>query len=364
MANPAATVRVPKRRGRTQRCSITQPLTSAGGHPRIALAGTRGFIASSVLWWAEAHDQSLSAVPRFRVTELRHDDVITCARRWPDEHRETYDGLCKALQGFDVVINAAGLAAPESPRSEELLAGNAVHAAVLAMAAKDAGARRFVHVSSAVVQGRLDPLDESPRHFPVSPYGVSKAEGERLLLDGEAPAPAEVVVYRPTSVQSASRHTTRRLARLAALPFFPVVGAGDQPIPVALVENVAAGILFAATMPAPPTIALQPWEGVTSRLLIEFLAAPRIVSLPRGSARVAHRVVQRVTAPSARLTSLARRLELVLRGQAVDARNLEAAGFKPPVGHDGWVELGRTLAGDPARSSRRVAPSRIGEQAG
>jgi nucleoside-diphosphate-sugar epimerase len=291
---------------------------------------------------AREHGHEVVVPRRFRVAPCA-EPGWAAVRDWIAANPELYAAVRASLAGCDVLVDATGLALPGSGRAGELVAANAVHAGVLAKAAAEQGVARIVHVSSAAVQGRLDPLDETERHFPLSPYARSKAEGERLLLEADGMVPAERVVYRPASVQSPSRRTTRQLARLAALPVFAVVGDGDAPVATSLIENVAAGIVFAATMPSPPRVVLQPSDGLTARRLAELLGARRIVSMPARPARLGLRLSASVTAQSPRLTAGVRRLEALLSGQRVDAQALTSAGFTPPVGTEGWVALAQAV---------------------
>jgi nucleoside-diphosphate-sugar epimerase len=252
------------------------------------------------------------------------------------------------VAGFDVVINAAGVADPRRPRDEILVGANAVQPAIVSQACQMAGVRRFLHVSTAAVQGSLDPLDESTAYQPLSPYALTKAEGERLVLDRQREAPPEVVVYRPASVHGVGRPATRTLARLARCPAVAVSGKGDQPVPVALVENVATGILFAATAPLVVTapsrlVVLHPSEGMTARRLLEAFRARRIVSLPRTVAEGTLRSVAGAASArrSPKLSARVRWLELLWRGQSMAAVHLAQAGFVAPLGPEGWFELGR-----------------------
>ena len=312
----------------------------------IAVLGASGFLGASIVAHGRATGVPIACLRAPRISTAAQGPRAS-ATSWRRSHGDAFDGLCRALEPFDVVVNAAGLARPGAADHASLFAANAVLPAVVAQAANSAGVRRLVHVSTAAVQGRLDPLDESPRRVPLSPYAVSKAEGERALLDQTSEstpvdAPPEVVVYRPASVHGMGRAVTRDLARLArSLPVVAVAGTGDRPVPVALVENVAAGLVFAARMPHPGPIVLQPWEGLTTRRLLELFGARRIVSLPEGMARMAVGTAARLAARSPGLTGRLRRGELVLQGQGVRAEVLEAAGFRPPFGHDRWEELVR-----------------------
>lgn len=311
----------------------------------IAVVGASGFVGSAIVEHCRAAGVPVAGVsaPRILAASGR-GTVPTSAARWRASRGRAFEALCLTLAPYDVVINAAGLARPDAPDDPVLFGANAVLPTVVAQAAASAGVRRLVHVSTAAVQGRMEPLDETSRLCPLSPYAVSKAEGERALLeggaDGSSGPPPEVVVYRPTSIHAAARAVTRELARTTrVLPMVPVAGRGDRPVPVALVENVAAGVLFAASMPAPPSIVLHPWEGLTTRRLLELFGARRIVALPSQPVEVALELLSRAAVGWPAVSARGRRLELVLQGQGVDAQALTAAGFRLPLGEEGWKEL-------------------------
>ncbi len=305
------------------------------------MLGSSGFVGSNVVAAGRAQDLDITPVATVRVTGPDGADASTAADVWRKAHPDDFRRQVESLQGFDVVVNAAGSARPGAGDREVLLAANVVQPAVAADAAREAGVRRFVHVSSAAVQGRLDPLDETSRHAPLSPYGRSKAAGERWLFDAaerSGAAPPEIVVYRPTSVHGPGRPATRMLARLATqLPAFPLGGAGHQRLPVALIGNVAAGIVHAATMATAAPIILQPWEGLTCRGLLELFGARRFLRLPEGLVRAGVVVAGGVRAPG--MTARLRWVELILGGQEIDAAALAAVGFEVPLGRDAWVDL-------------------------
>jgi len=315
---------------------------------RIVIVGGSGFIGSHVVTAVRSAAREPVALPSIRVSSAdgRAEDEV--AEAWPSENRDAFDRLCSDLQGAEVVINAAGMAAPASSDLGALVAANAIQPAVVARACGTAGVRRLVHVSTAAVQGRREPLDETPAHAPASPYAESKAKGERLLLDIGDEGPPEVVIYRPASVHGLGRAVTEKLVRFAGRPVVPLAGAGNQPVPTALIDNVAAGIVFAGLFAplAPGTqrvIALQPDEGLTARRLIELFGAERLVRLPTALTRRVLAVVDRTAAPSAFLASRARWLDLLWHGQSVRAELLVRAGFASPVGHDGWRSLAEAV---------------------
>ena len=315
---------------------------------RIAVVGASGFIGSHVLASGHAHSLDIAAVrcPRVRVEDWRRP--VTSAESWRRDNAAELERFVRSLVGFDVVVNAAGMGAPTSTDEQSLYSANAVQPLLVARACRLAGVRRLVHISTAAVQGRLDPLDETARHHPFSPYTYSKAEGERLLLEGDGDVPGELIVYRPSSVQGVERAITRRLARLAHAAIVPISGKGDQPLPLALIDNVAEGILFSALSPFSAPIVIQPSEHLTTRRLFECFSARRLLPLPP---RPVGWVLSGISLPLRYLPALStsvRGLELLYRGQRVAESTLTGWGFVPPVGHEGWEALGSAMAETPS----------------
>lgn len=320
---------------------------------KVAVLGASGFIGSHVTAYARGVGADVAPVDMPRVASIRDPEAVAeAADLWRRTHHGLFDDLCTALAPCDVVINAAGDPRSGSRDRAQLRAANALLPAVVAQASHRAGVRRLVHISSAAVQGRRDPLDESPALDPLSPYASSKAEGEQYLLAARperSEVPPELVVYRPASVHAIGHPATHAFARVVSLlPVVPVEATtdgtkGPRPVPVALLDNVAAGIWFAATLVQPTviqrTIVLQPDEGMTARRLLELFGARRIVSLPPRATDAILAQLGRLTRPSPYLTSRLRWLELLLRGQEVNATTLTNAGFTGPVGGEGWDAL-------------------------
>ncbi|WP_104109425.1 NAD(P)-dependent oxidoreductase [Arthrobacter sp. N199823] len=178
---------------------------------------------------------------------------------------ECREALRTAFAGFDVVVNAAGLATPGDGESQELTGANALLPTVAALAAKDAGVRRFVHLSSASVQGHRRVIDESADRAPFSAYSRSKALGEQALeLVASQLAPLSLVTVRATSVQGPSRPTTQSLIKVASSPIASVAAPGTYATPVSSIDALAWFVVetgqYAEQVPA---VILQPWEGLS-----------------------------------------------------------------------------------------------------
>ena len=310
----------------------------------VAVTGSRGFVGSAVTAALRGAGHSAHAITAPRIDLPVGERAEAYARSWVEREPEELAHLVAAMSGADVVIHAAGLALPSSPATPALAGANAVLPSLVAHAAHLAGVRRFVHVSSAAVQGSRDPLDESMSHAPLTPYARSKALGEKLL--GTAlPVPPELVLFRPTSVQGAGRPMTASLCRLVSRRLAPVFGDGEVPLPLALVENVAAAAVELATAPSLPDVVLYPWEGMTLRELIDLAGRARAIAIPTWCGKLAVGCLMTAGHGAAAAASVGRRLELLVHGQRQDARFLPALGFRPPVGRDGYARLCHTTVG-------------------
>ncbi len=126
-----------------------------------------------------------------------------------------------ALSGAEGVVHLAGHAHTAEPRGEAERAGirtvNVEGTRVLARAAAEAGVRRFVFLSSAVVHGPgpfAQPIDERAPLAAANTYAASKAEAEAVLWEIAGETGMEVCVLRPPLVYGAG--AAGNFARLMA----------------------------------------------------------------------------------------------------------------------------------------------------
>jgi nucleoside-diphosphate-sugar epimerase len=96
--------------------------------------------------------------------------------------------------GADVVLHAAA-ALPIRGSRQVIMSVNVEGTATLLAAAREAGVRRFVYVSSTAVYGipRIHPIPEDFPLHGVGPYGESKIACEELVRS----SPLETVIVRP-----------------------------------------------------------------------------------------------------------------------------------------------------------------------
>lgn len=291
------------------------------GRPsRWAVVGASGFVGSGVVEHLRARGYQVVELraPRLECDVSVIDGKILSERAKRDQ---VVADFARQLHGIDVVVNAAGAAAPNGDATRQLWGANAYLPTVLAQASRRAGVPRFIQLSSAAVQGRINRLDESPCYAPFSPYSRSKAVGELGLLaiaSAETHAPAGVVILRATSVQGPGRPMTRNLRRLAASRLASVAAPGGQPSVVSGLHGLAETIELIGTEPGSvPGIVLQPWEGLSvADVLCAAGDGRRPVVVPRWLCTTILSVSFLAGRLAPQFAGLARRLEMMWFGQA------------------------------------------------
>lgn len=112
----------------------------------------------------------------------------------------------------------------------------------LIRAAAQAGARRFIHVSSLAVYSPVltGLIDESMAAIPgQDPYGNTKAAGERSVRDVSAETGLTHVIVRPAGIYGPGASLwTRSLLRLATGPVTPFIGDGRARAPYVFLDDV------------------------------------------------------------------------------------------------------------------------------
>ena len=152
--------------------------------------------------------------------------------------------LIEACEGVDAVIHlAVQTLAPFESQYQEI---NALGTANLVHAARRAGVKRFVYISSLAAQGpnpdRETLLPDPPR--PVSAYGRSKLAGEHAVLaarDG-----IEVAIVRLSAVYGQRDKALLPLYRMGKLGIVPVYGDGENLLSWLHVHDAAGAIVATA----------------------------------------------------------------------------------------------------------------------
>lgn len=307
---------------------------------KVVVVGASGFVGRQVCEALEARGVEVvrCKAPRLEAVEVAGGSAILAA------HTADYEldpAFTAQLRGADALVNAAGDPDASSRDDAALFAANAALPGLLGRYAVAAGIERFVHVSSAVVQGRLPVLDASDTFDAFSAYAASKVVGERLAREFGL---AQTVCYRPPSVHHESRRVTQLTARIASSALSSVASPGSQHTPQALAQNVGSAVAELAVCEAqPPAVVIHPWEGLSCLGLLEVLGGRTPRRLPRFIARALVATLELAGKLVPRLAANARRIEMVWFGQGQAESWLTQQGWQPPVGLEGWVELRERL---------------------
>ena len=197
----------------------------------ILVTGATGFIGRAVIRRLSSAGVLVRAVVRSQqnqpdVAEVRGIGDLADPRDW-DAH----------VAGISTVLHLAARVHVMREYEADTLAAfrrvNVDGTRAVYSAAREAGVRRFVFLSSvkAMGEGSVAPYRESDTPHPVDPYGISKLEAEQVLAEGRAAGGPEFVVLRPPLVYGPGvRGNFRRLLGLAAL-------SGRMPLPLGSIPN-------------------------------------------------------------------------------------------------------------------------------
>jgi len=146
------------------------------------------------------------------------------------------DSVRRAVEGAETVINSVGILAGTGRQTFKAV--HAEGARVVAKAAREAGAKRFVHVSA------IGASASSPAR-----YALSKAAGEAAVLE-EFPG---AIIIRPSIVFGPEDEFFNRFAAMARVsPLLPLIGGGRTRFQPIFVGDLAAAIAHAVEGAAMP----------------------------------------------------------------------------------------------------------------
>jgi uncharacterized protein YbjT (DUF2867 family) len=178
---------------------------SVRGSPRtrtIAVTGGSGFVGGHLLGQARAAGYELRALTRgWRPPEEGID--------WVEGALDRPDSLVRLAEGADAVVHIAGLINAASRAGFEAV--NVTGTANMVDAARKAGVKRFIHISSLAA-----------REPDLSDYGWSKARSERVV----AASGLDWTIVRPPAVYGPGDRETFELFKMARRGFIALPPKG------------------------------------------------------------------------------------------------------------------------------------------
>ena len=215
------------------------PVLVTGGTGFVGGALTRRLLAEDAQVTVLARNPAKSAPLAELGASVVHGDLTDA------------ESVRAATQGVSVVFHIAALLG--GPLADQWRI-NVDGTRGLLHAALAAGARRFVHVSSIAVYGNVLPVrvsEYTPLAPGASPYGISKAQADRLVLRFGAEHGLPVSVVRPGMIYGpGSNMWTANVFRLARLRPTPFPGDGAMPVPAVYIDDLVDLLLRAGSDPA------------------------------------------------------------------------------------------------------------------
>ncbi|MFM0372945.1 UDP-glucose 4-epimerase family protein [Paraburkholderia aspalathi] len=169
----------------------------------VLVTGANGFVGQAVSQALLQRGDSVVGVVR------RPQTTVEGVREWLFDANdfEGIDQRWPVATRCDAVIHLAARVHMKHETTADPIAAyratNVTGALRVAAAARRAGARRFVFVSSIKAVGESSagrPITEADEPAPTDPYGISKLEAERALIDYGRESGLEVVIVRPPLV--------------------------------------------------------------------------------------------------------------------------------------------------------------------
>jgi UDP-glucose 4-epimerase len=251
---------------------------------KVLVTGGAGFIGSHVA------DRLVAAGHEVRVLDNlssgRRENLDGPAREAEVVEADVRDGdaVRAAASGCDAVVHLAALVSVPASIADPLASQeiNARGTLNVLLAAREAGAGRFVFASSAAIYGPAAELPnrEDAAPAPISPYGADKLAGEAYCSAMWGAFGLETVVLRYFNVFGPRQDPASEYA--AVIPRFAeafragrpptIYGDGEQSRDFVFVEDVARANLLALEAPAAGLVAnIARGEPVTLNRLVAEL---------------------------------------------------------------------------------------------
>lgn len=313
---------------------------------RVYLTGGSGLVGSHVAERLRARGDDVVCLQR-KGSRTGHLEALGC-RIVHGDVRDGAEALHRDMGGCDALVHAAALVYVGGPWPR-LRAVNVEGTTNAVRAAAAAGIGRVLHVSSVAVYGRTEgPVDENRRlDTPLDPaelYARSKREAETAARAAANAGHVALVIVRPAAMYGErDRLLTPRLAAVARLPVIPMLGPGENTMPVVYAGNAADALVSALDAGRDGRVYdLGMDHPLTQKGMLEGMARargrrPRLLSLPAGCVRQGARLGEtlRLNLPGAGDLTLERLARLSLGENPYRSERIRSElRWRPPFTHE------------------------------
>lgn len=219
-------------------------MSEPGPARTVLVTGATGFIGSHLT------EALVAAGHRVRCLVRGHRPPPAPAAETVTGDLQDEDSLARAVAGADWVLHLAGVTRGRTPQEYHRLNAGGTYKLLSACRRAAPGLSRLVLVSSQAAGGPSRgprPRREDDPPAPLTPYGASKLEAERLALASGLP----VVVLRPCTVYGPRDRDFLQYLRWVQRGWLPRLGRGPRRVSLLHVDDVVAAIQAAAAAPAP-----------------------------------------------------------------------------------------------------------------
>jgi dihydroflavonol-4-reductase len=157
------------------------------------------------------------------------------------------NSLNEAVANVDVIIHSAGLTKAKNREGYFKANAEGTRNLVEVCLERNPGLHRFIYISSQAASGPGEderPKDEAAPCRPVSDYGGSKLEGEKIVSEYSSKLP--VTIIRPPAVYGPRDTDMLGFFKVVKYGFRISFGKGESYISLVYVKDLVDGILLAA----------------------------------------------------------------------------------------------------------------------
>jgi dihydroflavonol-4-reductase len=214
---------------------------------KALVTGANGFVGSHLVERLLSRDYRVISLVR-KTSNLRWLSGLKVEYVYADISEK--DSLKNVSKDVDFVFHVAGLTKAKS--KEEYFRANyqGTKNLIEACVEDNPQIKRFVYISSqaAVGPGKDgQPLDETAPGNPITDYGKSKLEGEKIVLECSSRLP--VTIIRPPAVYGPKDSDILSFFKVANKGFKTLLGKGESYLSLCYIEDLVEGIILAAESP-------------------------------------------------------------------------------------------------------------------